>query len=67
MAKKAGAKTVQTATRKRKGVAVRLEMDPEDIERLERVARRLGLSRASFARMAVLARIGEEELKGGSR
>jgi hypothetical protein len=62
MAKKAtGAKKVQ-ATRERKGVAVRLDMSPEDHERLERCAKRRGLTKASYARMAVLALIrGDEE------
>jgi hypothetical protein len=64
MAKKTGVKKVP-ATRQRKGVAVRLDMDPKDIERLERVAKRRGLSRASFARMAVLHLIDQEE-KGRS-
>jgi hypothetical protein len=50
-----------------RGEVVLIVMDPKDIERLERVAQRRGLSRASFARMAVLALIDQEEMKGGSR
>ncbi len=44
-------------------VAVRLDLTERDAERLERVAREMGLSKASFARMATLERIKAIEMK----
>lgn len=43
--------------------AVRLEFDAADHERLEHVARSLRLSKAAFARMAVVDRIRAEEAR----
>ena len=40
---------------------IRLDMSIKDYERLERCARSKGLTKASFARMAVLAMIKEVE------
>jgi hypothetical protein len=60
MAKETGVKTV-TPTRVRKGRPVRLDMTPEDHKRLEQCARRRGLTKASFARMAVLEFIQRDE------
>lgn len=41
--------------------AVRLDLDATNYARLVRCARRLGLSLASYARMAVLGRIDNDE------
>jgi hypothetical protein len=65
MAKKAiGAKQVEATaspTRKRSGKAVRLDLSPKDHDRLERAAEERGLSKSSYARMAVLALIKQDE------
>ena len=62
MAKRKAPKVATTTAKyQRSGVAVRLELRPEDIERLERVASVKGLSKASYARMAVLAQIKKDE------
>jgi predicted HicB family RNase H-like nuclease len=63
MAKKtAGANTVQaTPTRKRRGKAVRLDIDPKDHDRLERAAKERGLTMASYARMALFERLKADE------
>jgi hypothetical protein len=65
MAKKAtGEKKVEataTPTRKRTGKAVRLDLSPKDHDRLERAAEERGLSKSSYARMAVLALIKQDE------
>jgi hypothetical protein len=58
MAKK-GAKKVIATHEEKTSMAVRLELPIADYQRLETHARRLGLNRASFARMAIL-RILEE-------
>ena len=63
MAKKKVGK-VKTATRARPETwAVRLEFDADDHERLEAVTRLLKLSKAGFARMAVMDRVREEEAR----
>lgn len=64
MAKKKAPMPVATTKKKaprRSGTPVRLDLRPEDMERLERVSQARGLSKASFARMAVLAMIKTEE------
>lgn len=45
----------------RSGKAVRLDLKPEDFERLERLAEKRGLNKASYARMAVLRLLDEDE------
>ena len=45
-------------------MAVRLELPMEDYRRLERQARKLGLTRASYARMKVMQGIAADEGKG---
>jgi predicted DNA-binding protein len=67
MPKKAGAKKMPArATPKRRlANAVRLDLSDRDFERLERVAEERGLNKASYARMAVLAHIKQDEEKGG--
>jgi hypothetical protein len=67
MAKKTtgATKVTATATRKRSGKAVRLDLSPRDHDRLEKAAEERGLSKSSYARMAVLALIKQdEETKG---
>jgi hypothetical protein len=69
MAKKAaGTKKMSTATqapkRARSGIAVRLELPPEDHERASKIARGQGLSLASLARMA-LYRLMKDFEEGG--
>jgi hypothetical protein len=67
MAKKTGARKVTaTATRKRSGKAVRLDLSPKDHDRLEQAAEARGLSKSSYARMAVLTLIRQDE-EGGAR
>jgi predicted DNA-binding protein len=61
MPKKTGAKEVQAVEERREVKAVRLELPPEDYERLERCAKRRGLNKASYSRMAVLALIEQDE------
>lgn len=62
MAKKRAAKKMSaTKMVERATVAIRLDLSPADRERLERVARTKGLNMASYARMAVLARIKADE------
>jgi hypothetical protein len=65
MAKKTtGAQTVNAAAspaRKRTGKAVRLDLSAKDHDRLERAAEAKGLSKASYARMAVLDRLWQDE------
>ncbi|WP_165076098.1 hypothetical protein [Paludisphaera rhizosphaerae] len=40
---------------------VRLDLKPEDYERLERQAEKRGLNKASYARMIVLERLSADE------
>lgn len=69
MAKKAAGATkmnaTATPTRKRTGIAVRLELPPGDHERLARLAKDRGLSLASYARQALYERMKDDE--GGSK
>jgi hypothetical protein len=60
MAKKVAARPAQQA-QERSGRPVRLELSAGDHERLERCARERGLSKASYARMAVLERLKTDE------
>jgi hypothetical protein len=46
-----------------KAKAVRLELTPDDYTRLERRARALGLTKASYARMAVMKQLHREDLE----
>ncbi len=62
MAKKRAPK-VQTTTTERSGKAVRLDLQPDDFERLEHQAKKRGLNKASYARMAVLERLEADEAK----
>jgi len=62
MAKKRVPK-MQATTPERTGRAVRLDLQPADFERLERQATKRGLNKASYARMAVLERIRDDEAK----
>jgi hypothetical protein len=69
MAKKAmGAKKVETIAtpRKRTGKAIRLDLSAKDNDRLERVSEERGLSKSSYARMAVLALIKQHEDERGA-
>jgi hypothetical protein len=63
--KKQEAKNLVASQEERTPKAVRLDLAPEDYARLERCARRRGLTKASFARMAVLALIEQEEKEKG--
>ena len=62
--KKAGGKKVEAVEEERAVKAVRLELAPEDYDRLERCAKRRGLNKASYSRMAVLALIERDEAGG---
>ena len=46
-------------------MAVRLELPTEDYRRLEKQARKLGLTKASYARMKVMQGIAADEGQGG--
>jgi hypothetical protein len=63
MPKKTGAKRMQTAVKPKRRLAnaVRLDLSDKDYERLERVAEERGLNKSSYARMAVLAYIKQDE------
>jgi predicted DNA-binding protein len=50
-----------TPARKRSGKAVRLDLSPKDHDRLDKAAEERGLSKSSYARMAVLAYIKQDE------
>jgi hypothetical protein len=56
---------VATPTRRRTGKAVRLDLSPKDHDRLEKVAEERGLSKSSYARMAVLSLIKQDEESWG--
>lgn len=59
MAKKGVPKVAATAAPAK--MAIRLELPIADYERVERRARKLGLNRASYARMAVLRTLQQDE------
>jgi T5orf172 domain len=42
---------------------IRLDLSPSDFERLERVAKRMGLTKSAYARMALFARMKADEAK----
>ena len=52
-----------TPVRKRTGIAVRLDLSPKDHERLAKLAKRRGLTMASYARMVILEKLDEEGAK----
>jgi hypothetical protein len=60
MAKKK-AKPMQATKPVRTGKPVRLDLSPLDHERLERQAKRYGLSKSSYCRMAVMERLEADE------
>jgi hypothetical protein len=55
---------VQATQQEKTQMAVRLELPIGDYQRLERHARALGLTKASYARMAVMERLKADEEKG---
>jgi hypothetical protein len=57
------AKKVTTTQQERVGRPVRLDLTEEVHDRLERQASKLGLSKASYARMAVMERLQADEEK----
>ena len=63
MAKKRASKP-EPAKDQRSGKPVRLDLAVEDFERLERCARRKGLTKSAFSRMAVLELIRSVEAEG---
>ena len=69
MAKKTGTKKMPaTARRRRFANAVRLDLSDRHFERLECVADDRGLTKSSYARMAVIALIKQdEEAEGGKQ
>ena len=60
MAKKV-AKKANAEESQRSGRPVRLDLPEDDHERLEKCARKCGLNKASYARMAVLERLRTDE------
>ncbi len=71
MAKKKTPPMPTTITKKkapvRTGTPVRLDLRPEDLERLDRVCRARGLSRAAYSRQAVMIQIRADEEEGGGK
>jgi hypothetical protein len=51
----------QVAGEKREIHTVRLELDGDDYRRLQRATKKLSISKAAFARMAVIKMIRQEE------
>jgi hypothetical protein len=51
----------------RTGRPVRLDLTEADHERLERHAKRRGLTKASTARMVILEWLDEQDAKGGAK
>jgi hypothetical protein len=70
MAKK-GVKKMIAAPESQKARAIRLELPPAAYERVDRHARKRGLNKASFARMAILRVLDEldeeDKRKAGGR
>ncbi len=69
MAKKKAPPMPATITKRkapnRTGSPVRLDLRSEDLDRLDRVCRARGLSRAAYARQAVMIQIRADEEGGG--
>lgn len=65
MAKKRAPKV--NATLEMKKTPVRLDLDATDHERLERWAKRYGLNKSSYVRMALFERMESEEKREGGR
>jgi predicted DNA-binding protein len=63
MAKKRATK-MQTTQDEKTTRPVRLDLAIEDHERLERCAKRLGLSKSSYVRLALFERMEADEEKG---
>jgi predicted DNA-binding protein len=61
MATKKGAKKMPAIQDEKMVKAVRLDLTPADHERLNRQAKKRGLTMASYARMVILANLDEEE------
>ena len=55
--------TIKACAMEKAQVPVRFEMLAEDYQRLERQARKLGLSKASYAKMCVMKGIGRTRKK----
>lgn len=55
------AKQVEAVESEKKTRPIRLELKTEDVDRLEAVAEAFGLNNASYARMAVLKQLREDE------
>jgi hypothetical protein len=66
MAKKRAPK-MPAIQEEKSAMAVRLELPMADYQRLERQARKLGLTKASYARMKVMQGITADEREGGSK
>ena len=68
VAKKKAAKVNATKSAPtRTGRPVRLDLTEADHERLEQCAKQIGLTKASYARMAVMERIKADESKGADK
>jgi hypothetical protein len=69
MARKRAPKAVATREVRevRTGRPVRLDLSEADHERLEHQAKKRGLNKAAFARMAVLDRLRQEETEGAGK
>jgi predicted DNA-binding protein len=66
MAKKRSPK-VEATKAERAAKSVRLDLSPVDHDRLDRCASRIGLSMSSYARMAVLKAINDDEARETER
>jgi hypothetical protein len=61
------AQKVITTQHVRAGRPVRLDLTEADHKRMERLATERGLSKASYARMAVLRQMKTDEAEGGAK
>lgn len=64
MAKKPVTRTAKAGAVDKATKPVRLDLTLEDHERLERLAKRHGLSKTSYVRLALFGRMEQDETKG---
>lgn len=66
MAKKKAAPKVNAVAEDRETKPVRLDLSLADHQRIERSAKRFGLSKSAYVRMALFERLEADESKGGA-
>jgi hypothetical protein len=67
VAKKRAPKKMPVTTDERATRPVRLDLSIEDHKRLERCAKRYGISKSSYVRVALFERMGSDEDKASSK